>query len=467
MKINLEEVFNRIIDDFEYFCRVCIIVPARQWKKPPEEAEDIVDIPLILSSKQRGYIEYLNRKDIPDKVILKARQRGYSTVTLAYILWKILFGYNENIIYSIDHGVKAKEMARLMRRMFAQIPDVFKPKGLIWRSQPDRATNTRRNNQLLMKTADEELGRSGTLTQNFADEFASYKQNIQESIAASLTSGCPNNRVWISTPKRENDKYHLLVKEAQQNGTLYKHTYWEDAEEWFGSMENAKKWRARQEKGLTEAQIIRELDCGFKGAVEDTIWYIKPEFLVSNRVGANTRAIVSLDLGYEDPTAILWSKEISTPSGIKLYVFDELLTQRSTTPEVVQKILSRGYKIKYGVCDSSGVGRQQTSGKSSVHYLEAGLGCRFRTRKLPDRIEMHRIAQRELLLGNVFVNPDKCLSLIECFDNFAWENQRIPAKSKYKHIHDSFVYLVYNWLKYPTRSNRVKTIDRSSVGIYR
>ncbi|KKL04092.1 hypothetical protein LCGC14_2619520, partial [marine sediment metagenome] len=196
MKINLEEVFNRIIDDFEYFCRVCIIVPARQWKKPPEEAEDIVDIPLILSSKQRGYIEYLNRKDIPDKVILKARQRGYSTVTLAYILWKILFGYNENIIYSIDHGVKAKEMARLMRRMFAQIPDVFKPKGLIWRSQPDRATNTRRNNQLLMKTADEELGRSGTLTQNFADEFASYKQNIQESIAASLTSGCPNNRVW-------------------------------------------------------------------------------------------------------------------------------------------------------------------------------------------------------------------------------------------------------------------------------
>jgi hypothetical protein len=462
--MDIKQCADRIITDFPFFCRVCLTIPARDWKVPPNEST-IKDVPFILAQHQLDYIDYLQRDDISDKTVLKTRQRGYSVVSLAYVLWLTLYGYNQNLLYTIHKADVAKELARLIKRMWGSIPAIFKPADIHWRMQPDRVTNVRRNNSLILKTASEDVARGGTFSMSILDEYAAYTQTIQDEIAASLTSSCPNNRIWISTPRRENDNYHRKVIEAEKAGNLWRHEYWDYYEDWFGSEDIAKSWRTEQEKGLTPTQIIRELDCGFRGAAENVIWYTEPEFFVNYPVGAKSKAIVSLDLGWEDETAILFSKELPSRSSTKLYVFDEAIVKENTIPQVAQIIKSHGYPLRYGVCDSSGRKVDQTSGVSSWKYLSKLLGCQFRTKKFPDKEEMYRIAQRELLLGRVVINPERCPFLLECFNNYAWVNGKIPH-DRYSHIHDSFVYLVYNWLKFPSAVSKPRARKRLELGIH-
>ena len=461
-KPTLAGIAARITTDFEYFCRMCLTIPARNWRVAPSDTT-IDDIPFVLSQHQREYIAYLERKDIPDKVVLKTRQRGYSVVTVAYMLWLILYGRNENITYLMHSGDDAKQMSDLIKFMYASIPPPFKPEGMKFRSQPQRLHNSRWNNKLLMKTAGIDSGRSSTLSRIVLDEISSYDTNIQEAIAAAINASCPNNRIWISTPKKENDIYHDRVKTAELEGTLWKHGYWDYVDDWFGSKEMAETWRPALAKGLTTAQIAREMDCQFKGAVEDTIWYTEPHMwapYTSRRKDA--RCIVSLDLGYSDDTAILWARDY----GNYIHVIDELNVKETTTPQIVDLIQARGHKLKYGICDSSGKGTDMTSGHSSWKYLERGLHIKFKTKKFPDKIEMLRISNRELILKRVVIDSARCPFLTEMLNNYEWTSTDKMPHNHFSHVHDSFVYLVYNWLKAGTKSKGPRMVSRGDLGVY-
>lgn len=458
----IEEIADKVINSFPDFCSICLTITTRSWKEMPTDENSIITIPFTLAKHQLEFFDYLKTPNICDKVILKTRQRGYTTVMMAYILWKMLYSNNENIVYTSCDAEAAGNASRMIRRMLNEVPKIFIPDGIHTKEQPNSIFNKKRNNYLLMKTANTETTRGATLTMAVMDEVSAYEKNIQEEMIASLTSSCPNNRIWISTPRKENDLYHNKVKEAEANGTLFRHDYWYNWEEWFGSKDVADAWRKEQTSGLTKQKILRELDCGFKGAAEDTIWYVEPSAYKKYYGNKKNRAIVSLDLGFSDSTAILWARDY----GSYIHVFDELILEQKTIPQVVNKIKEIGYPLKYGICDSSGKKKDQTSGNSSWEQLQNMLGCKFRTRKYPDKIEMLRVANREILLNKVFIDPDKCPFLVECFNNYEWKNDKIPH-DKYSHIHDSFCYLIYNWLKTPHSGSYVKIHDRSELGIYR
>lgn len=457
--MDLRSLAEEITTSFEAFCRICLTLKCRNWRVMPQFSK-VIDKPFILTAHQLEFYHYLEREDISDKVILKTRQRGYSTVTIAYILWKMLYSYNENMIYCIDKGDKAEEMAAMFTQMFHSIPPIFRPAGIEFRKQPNRVFNIRRNNRLVIKTATFDTGRSGTHTRIICDEFASYELSVQEGISASITSSCPKNRVWISTPKQEDDIYHRKVREAEANGTLWKHSYWEHIDDWFGSRELASAWRIEGEKGLTPAQIARELDCKFKGAVEDLIWVTEPTMYRPYRRVHGARAIVALDLGYADDTAILFARDY----GKVLHVFEEHICNQTTIPEVAGIIRNKNYQLKYGIMDSSGKKVDQTSGVSSHKKMERLLACRFYTKKLPDKIEMLRIANTALLEGRIFIDQDYCPQLTQMFNNYEWDCDKIPH-NKYSHLHDAFVYLVYNWVKMPSKPVELKHVLKSRIGL--
>lgn len=441
---DINKVFQLITTDFEAFCRICITLPARDWQVEPE-LSTIRDMPFILSKHQREFVTYL-QSDVPDKVVLKCRQRGFSTLMLAYCLWRILYGRNDNMLYLIDSLDKCRSFLNNIKTMYNDIPIHFKPTGINILAS-NRIENVRRNNTILIKTAKGNAVRSDTYSMVVLDEVAFYDQNIAEEISAAINASCPNNRVWISTPKCEDDLYHRKVLAAKANDSLYKLSFWDNYTDWFGSEDNAKLWRAKMEVGLSDAKINRELDCKFKGAAEDLVWYTEPSMYSMYRPNPNAMTVVSLDLGWSDDTAVLFARDY----GGALHIFDELVVNQTSIPSVASLIKSRNYKLKYGIMDSSGKKVDQTSGISSYKQMQGLLGCRFYTRKT-DKVEMLRICNGAMIQHKVFIDSQSCPMLMQMLNNYEWRNDKMPH-DKYSHIHDSFTYLIYNWLRRSRRNN--------------
>ena len=453
----LANIAQLITTDFMAFCSICLTIPAKDFTVPPEETT-VRSVPFSLAQHQIEFLNYL-KTPMTDKIVLKCRQRGYSVLLLAYCLWLILYSRDQNLLYIIDREDKAKEFRRLLQELFHSIPEVFKPKGIAIMAS-NEIYNHNRNNHLSLRTASSSVGRSGTYTLAIVDEYAYYDLNIQEDIAASLTSSC-QNRIWISTPKQENDNYHHKVNMADKQGLLWKHTYWEWIDDWFGGEDNAKLWRKEQEKDLKPAQIARELDCKFKGAAEDLIWLVPPEASrIFNKNTLNSRVIVSLDVGWEDDTAVLFAYDY----GGCLHIIDEIVTNHTATPHLASLMKGRYAYYKYGVIDSAALKVDQTSSISIHNDMSRRLGCRFYTGK-PRQEEGIQIAQTALLEGRIFIDSNKCPLLIEMFNNYEREGEVLP-RSRYKHLHDSFVYLCYNWLKKSSKKiTPPRLLNRRSVGI--
>jgi hypothetical protein len=452
---SLEDVYTAIVNDFPTFCKYCITLPARNWRVPPDKSI-IRDIPFVLADHQLEFLEYLN-SSVEDKVVLKCRQKGFSVMILAYCLWRVLYGRNERILYMIDSLTKCKSFRQQIKYMYKNIPEVFRPTGVNILAT-NLIENLARNNTVHIVTARGNAVRSGTFSMIVLDEFAFYEERVQNEIVAGINASCPDNRVWVSTPAKEDDIYHNKVRAARAAGTLYKHNYFDHAESWFGSMENAKLWRANAEIGLTEAQINRELDCKFKGAAEDLIWFTGPPMFRSYIPNPKALNIVSLDLGWADDTAVLWARDY----GQMLHIHDELITNQTTIPSVVGLIKGRAHRLKYGICDSSGKKVDQTSGISSHRQLQQRLGCRFLTRKT-GKIEMLRIANSALLEGRVFIDAESCPNLTQMLNNYEWANGNKMPHNRYSHIHDALVYMIYNWQKRERNRVDVRMVNKSSI----
>lgn len=451
----IAKLFERITTNFKYFCLYCITLPARNWKVPPAES-DIIDIPFRLTKHQLEFLEYLEQRDVPDKVVLKCRQKGFSVMLLAYCLWKILYSRNENILYMIDTLTKCNSFRTQIKNMYKQIPEPFRPTGISILAS-NKVENLMRNNVIHIVTAKGNAVRSGTFTMIVLDEIAFYEERVQQEIASAINASCPDNRIWVSTPAKEDDLYHRKVLAAKVKDELYKHEYYDHVDSWFGSMENAKAWRVNAEQGLSQAAINRELDCKFKGAAEDLVWFTEPTMFRSYVPKPNALTLVSMDLGYADDTSILFARDY----GQILHVFDELIVNQTTIPAVANLIKGRNYKLKYGIMDSSGKKVDQTSGISSHRQMQQRLGCKFFTQKT-DKIEMLRIANSAMLEGRVFIDAEGCPNLLQMLNNYEFKNDKLPH-DKYSHMHDSFVYLCYNWLKRPNKSFRPRTIRKSAL----
>lgn len=431
----IKAYFKKVTTNFLFFAQH-IKINAREWKRLPEES-NIVSINFNLSKFQRRYIKYLENPAIINKVILKPRQHGFTVTTLAFMLWHILYGSNENILYLIDKKDKAGKFLNIVRDMLQSLPEHLKPKSIkVLQSGIIQCNN---NKMTIQTVSDGDAPRSGTFTRVVADEIAHYTKAAQDNLMAGLSSSC-FNRIYISTPKQENDLFHNLYLAAKANDTEYTYMYYDECEDWFGSREIAEAWYNNQSEELTTAQIARELDCKFAGALDNLAWEIEPDMFSYYNASDKTAAIVSMDLGYIDDTAILYATD---QNGI-LMIYSEYATNQKTIPQIVQTIKSNIRYIKYLTIDSSSKKVDMSSGISAYRQLKQLLGRPIYTHKIPDQLEMIRIAQTALLQGRVKIDP-RCTGLIKALNNTQIKDGKI-VRNEHKHYNDSFVYLVLNWM---------------------
>lgn len=461
MSVDLNAIAERVMIDFAYFCKVCLDIKALDYHLSPNHPNNsyMQTKPFKLAKHQRKFIEYLNQP-YPDKVILKCRQRGYTQVLLAWVLWRMLYHPNQNILYVLQGDDFAKEAMEKTRFMYDSMEEIFKPEGMQFTAK-GLVRNRRLGNKLDFRTATDKLGRSETYSMTICDEFSYYDLSVQRAIAGAIVSSCPSNRIWLSTPKREDDIYHDKVREAESANTLWVDSFWDHAADWYGSQDNAKLWRANEEKSRTQAQVNKELDCKFRGAAEDLIWFVPPAAYKPARKGAaQGKVIVSIDLGFNpDPSAVLIAKDY----GHALHIIDELVVTKQTITSLALLIKSKGYSIRYGVMDSQGKKVDLTSGFSPHQEAQRLLRCKFYTKK-PQKEEGAHQGNVAFQQSRVYVDPDKCPQLRAMLENYETEGGKIPH-NHYSHLHDALVYLIYNWGKLPRRTQGFTSVPRSSVHV--
>lgn len=445
----LIEIFKRITTDFSFFFEH-ITISCRDFSLPPEK-DLVTKRPLKLAKHQKELIEYIETCDKPEKIILKSRQIGVTTVLIAYILWRMMYGYDQNIIYLLDLDIKTDKMRLLLQEMYHSIPEFL-------RTELDfKATvtsNAKNNNYLYIQTSSAKYLRSAAYTLGIFDEYAFYEIKDQEAIDQAAIASCPN-RICLSTPRIQNDIFEAKCKRAEKEGYIYKRTIW-DVTEWYGGLDNARAWFNRGTENQSQAYINREYLCEFKGAAEDTV-FEREDYMFEDWENTGESAMVTLDLGYKDSTAILFAA--ITENG--LHFMDEEVVDHHNIYEIIDIILKRGYSLNFGVADSNGKSTDITSGVSAWKELKEYIGIPFYTRK-PKKMTMKQIVQSALYKKIVKIDRYRCPKLVDMIYNYEWSKTGKFVHNDYSHIYDSFVYGVLNWILIHNRGRKpsIRMVDK-------
>jgi len=448
------DILKRAIKDFKFFASL-IKIPAVDFHLPPGESEAKMR-PFILAKFQEEYVEFLEAKKPITKVINKSRQIGITTTTLAYILWKMLYSSNEKILYIIDRLEKATEITRKINAMYDTLPKSIKP-SVEFTAQKI----TCRNNIFFSQTASSNTGRSDSFTQTYFDEVAWVEPRIQKDILSGLTSSSPNCRVFFSTPRVENDLFHLLVEAAREDGTLFERTFKSDIVkvQWFGSVENADIWIRQISKNLTPGMIARELMGEFKGVADNLIWHTEDTFFMSpQELVYYPVNCASLDIGWVDDTAILFGYHNKREQ--KIYILKEVVVNKTTIIDIYNTYM-KNYKFDWIAMDSSGKKVDITNSLSPYSQLSSLCKCPVYTRKR-DRFEMVDITQRLLMTDKIKISTD-CKELIRMLNNYELDSKENFPRNDLKHINDAFVYMGLNFSVNLLNHQAYEQVNRNKI----
>ena len=315
------KVQRRVVNDFEFFCKF-LSIQCYDYAKPPLDNELNVR-QFTLRQHQKELIAFIERKDIPEKIVLKCRQIGATECLLAYCLWKFLYHKNQKILYTIAGKDRSDDCISKIQLLFSSLTayPYLIPKGV---KLPTGGRCKHGKNVLQFQTITDRTTRSGTYSLVIADEFAFVMDSVQAPLLSAIRPSSPLNRVIISTPAKENDIFHKLCEQASHDGSLFCRNIHDVAEDWFHNKENAKLWVEWVFKNKPKQEINREYLCQFKGAATNTIWGLEDSMLFA--APSFGPVILSLDLGWSDDTCVLFARILQG----KLYFFDELITKWRT-----------------------------------------------------------------------------------------------------------------------------------------
>lgn len=110
-KATHEVEIKNCAESFVYFCEkyVKIVHPIRGL------------VPFILHDFQKRYIEHLGEHRFV--IAKKFRQGGFSTLTIAWLLWRFLFKLDERNMAVTQTDREAVYLSSMMRKMIRELPE--------------------------------------------------------------------------------------------------------------------------------------------------------------------------------------------------------------------------------------------------------------------------------------------------------------------------------------------------------
>jgi|GEM_PF-314829 len=221
--------FDKIMSDFIVFC---------------EEFVRIVDnygdlVPFVLNSEQRDFVFNMSKFN----QILKSRQIGFSTISLAYCLWQALNKANTSyLIVSLDNkGVT--ELFNRLKRMNDNLPrEKYSYFPTTTRDNRDELVLSN-GSRIIVSVPSENVGRGSTFQYVLLSEFAFYELDqakLLTSVTQSLSKNTESRIVIESTADGTGNYYYDLYTRSEKGKTNYKAFF-------YGWISNAHKTQFKAE----------------------------------------------------------------------------------------------------------------------------------------------------------------------------------------------------------------------------
>ncbi|WDF52322.1 DNA packaging protein [Paenibacillus sp. KACC 21273] len=382
--------FDLVMQDFKLF--------AKNFLKIIDNQGDT--IPFVLNKEQTEFIDTMEKFNI----ILKARQIGFSTLSLGLCLWNAINKPNtQYMIVSLSSESSSTLFSRLK----------FMNDNLPRKKYPNKFPTTTRDNRnelvlsngarILIATAqgnNKEIGRGSTLSYVLLSEFAFYtgdQKKILTSIEQSLAKNADSKIVIETSANGTNNHYFDLFMKSWKGNTKWKPFF-------YNWMADAYKEQFRYEHDIAEqwyiARIKSRLSVKDLGEEEKKLYDL----------GANLRMLMwriwkltSMDLADFQQEYPSFPEEAFRSSGNTVFkqsiilerienLIPELIKEelKLDLPDTLQKFIGKGlhvfhlpkHSIKYyGGCDTaSGSGADNST--ISIIDNEGIQVCTFANNKV-------------------------------------------------------------------------------------
>lgn len=207
------------------------------------------------------------------------RQVGKSTVTIAYILWVVLFGPMQNIAILANKAATARDILSKLRLAYEHIPLWMQQGVHIWNKGSIELEN---GSKVIAAATASSSARGNTFNVIFLDEFAFVPQNIAEefvtSVYPTISSGNTTKVIMVSTPNGMNLFYRYWT-DAVNGRNLYKPI----EAHWSVVPGRDEKWAEDQMKQLGQEKFDQEFGCSFLGSSNTLISSTKLSTLSWNK----------------------------------------------------------------------------------------------------------------------------------------------------------------------------------------
>lgn len=217
-----------------------------------------------------------------------------STVTIAYILWVVLFGPMQNIAILANKAATARDILSKLRLAYEHIPMWMQQGVNIWNKGSIELEN---GSKVIAAATASSSARGNTFNVIFLDEFAFVPQNIAEefitSVYPTISSGNTTKVIMVSTPNGMNLFYRYWT-DAINGRNLYKPI----EAHWSVVPGRDERWAEDQIKQLGQEKFDQEFSCSFLGSSNTLISATKLSTLAW--INPTKRIAECLDV-YEDP----------------------------------------------------------------------------------------------------------------------------------------------------------------------
>jgi hypothetical protein len=190
------------------------------------------------------------------------RQVGKTTVSVAFLLWTILFQDSQNIAILANKGQTARDILGKLQLAYENLP-IWLQQGIIsWNKSFIELVN---GSKIVASSTSSSAARSGSYNIVFLDEFAFVPSNIanefMQSVYPVITSGTKTKIIIVSTPNGMNLFYKIWMDAINE-----RNSYKNFEVHWSQVPGRDEAWEKETKKNIGEHNFEQEFNCTFLGS---------------------------------------------------------------------------------------------------------------------------------------------------------------------------------------------------------
>ncbi|ADL07762.1 hypothetical protein [Thermosediminibacter oceani] len=238
-KLTKEKKLEIIRNDFRLWCKNFVKMVDNKGQ----------EVPFILNEQQLRLLEGLEKYNI----VLKSRQLGITTFSIAYCLWLVCNKPNITTMILSYNLESTQHIFERLKAMYYSIPDQYKPK--IKRDNKMELFLENGSRVIVKIAGNKELGRSFTCEYIHCSEFAFWTDYAQEKGLLGLENSLaknPDSKIILESTANGLNEFYNIYRKASKGESKYKaffFNWFENKELFREEYKLAEEWWKAQNHG--------------------------------------------------------------------------------------------------------------------------------------------------------------------------------------------------------------------------